>query len=188
MSKLIMDKNALTERIYEHYDYLIGFSKYLTRDFHDAQDLLYESIYKIIRNSHKIQDKSNIRAYFTQVIRNMYIDQYKKKKKRLHLNNEIDVNFDYSYNWRVEAVEKSDEGLNVEDLKNIIFSKFSNKSLRLICLLCNGYSYKEIAVKLKISKLTVRVMVFRIRKEMSQYICNETAADSLDPLVFEKYF
>ena len=54
----------------------------LTRDSHDAEDLIQETIIRALTNEDKFQEGTNIRAWLFTIMRNIFINDYRKKSKR----------------------------------------------------------------------------------------------------------
>ena len=54
----------------------------LTRNMHDAEDLIQETIIRALTNEDKFQEGTNIKAWLFTIMRNIFINDYRKKSKR----------------------------------------------------------------------------------------------------------
>ena len=54
----------------------------LTRDINDAEDLIQETIVRALINEDKFQEGTNIRAWLFTIMKNIFINDYRKKSKR----------------------------------------------------------------------------------------------------------
>ena len=146
---------------------------YTKRRFHDAQDLLSESMVKAMSTVKK-QDLHNPLAYLTQLIKNTFIDQYRRCQQK-------DFNLIYTEDY--DTHEKPihfgkqsplDELLDRE-LHNHIqqsFSKIPPRRYNLTKLYFLGYSYADIADSFCVSQDTIRRMVHVSRSELKESIQN----------------
>jgi RNA polymerase sigma-70 factor (ECF subfamily) len=53
----------------------------LTRNSHDAEDLVAETVTKAWKSLHLLKDEEQFRPLIICILRNLYISQYRKKKK-----------------------------------------------------------------------------------------------------------
>jgi RNA polymerase sigma-70 factor (ECF subfamily) len=54
----------------------------LTRDINDAEDLIQETIVRALTNEDKFQEGTNIKAWLFTIMKNIFINDYRKKSKR----------------------------------------------------------------------------------------------------------
>ena len=63
-------------------DFLKPFAITLTRDHESAKDLVQETMYKAIANQEKYNNGTNIKAWLFTIMRNIFINDYRKKTKQ----------------------------------------------------------------------------------------------------------
>lgn len=63
-------------------EFLKPFAITLTRNPEDAKDLFQETIFKALANSDKYNGGTNIRAWLYTIMRNIFINNYRRKVKR----------------------------------------------------------------------------------------------------------
>ncbi len=73
---------SFTEEAVPQMDILYNFALRLTRHPDDASDLLQETYLKAFRNWHQYRRGSNIRAWLFQIMKNSFINLYRKRVKR----------------------------------------------------------------------------------------------------------
>src|ERR1700733_2580782 len=63
-------------------DFLNPFAITLTRDHESAKDLVQETMYRAIANREKYNAGTNIKAWLYTIMRNIFINNYRKKIKQ----------------------------------------------------------------------------------------------------------
>ena len=143
--------------------YLMAFAMNYTRNVEDARDLTQETMLKALRYKDYYTPKTNFKAWVFTIMRNIFINQYRRKVKSgtifdnstdLYLlnNNSEDRNSPENYIANNEIQEKLD--MLTEEYKE----PFEMHYL--------GYKYKEIAEKLNIPIGTVKSRIFIARKKL----------------------
>ncbi|MBV9989097.1 MAG: RNA polymerase sigma factor [Chitinophagaceae bacterium] len=74
-----LEFNKMLERNAES---LRPFAITLTRDHEEARDLFQETLYRALANKDKYQVGTNIRAWLYTIMRNIFINSYRRKAKR----------------------------------------------------------------------------------------------------------
>ncbi|MGB3132834.1 MAG: sigma factor, partial [Saprospiraceae bacterium] len=70
------------EEFLPHIDSLNTFAFHLTYNEVDAQDLVQETYLKAFRFIEKYEEGTNAKAWLFKILKNAYINQYRKKNKR----------------------------------------------------------------------------------------------------------
>jgi RNA polymerase sigma factor (sigma-70 family) len=65
-----------------HSDFLKPFAISLTKDHDSARDLLQETMYRALANKEKYSVGTNIKAWLYTILRNTFINDYRRKVKR----------------------------------------------------------------------------------------------------------
>ncbi|HEY0679346.1 MAG TPA: RNA polymerase sigma factor [Chitinophagaceae bacterium] len=68
--------------VVKHSDFLKPFAISLTRDLETARDLLQETMYRALANREKYSVGTNIKAWLYTILRNTFINDYRKKVKQ----------------------------------------------------------------------------------------------------------
>jgi len=136
----------------------------LTRDVNDAEDLIQETIVRALTNEDKFQEGTNIRAWLFTIMRNIFINDYRKKSKR---NVIIDTTDNLYYmNASATISNAGERAFVMNDIRNAIL-KISNELRVPFMMHYKGYKYHEIAEQLNLPLGTVKSRIFFARKELS---------------------
>lgn len=147
--------------------YLKSFAMTYTRNEEDAKDLTQETILKAIVYRDYYIPKTNFKAWVFTIMRNIFINQYRRKTK----SNTI---FDHSKDMflltnapgRSGSPENYMDGLELE--KQI--HKLEEEYLVPFQMHFQGFKYKEIAEKLGIPIGTVKSRIFLARKKLMNWL------------------
>lgn len=119
----------------------------LTRDINDAEDLIQETIVRALINEDKFQDGTNIRAWLFTIMKNIFINDYRKKSKR---NTVIDTTENLYYLNTASTISNAGERTFVmNDIRNALL-KISNELRVPFMMHYKGYKYYEIAEQLNL--------------------------------------
>ncbi len=156
---------------------LKNFALKLTRDKSAADDLFQETALKAFRNREKYKEGTNFKAWATTIMKNLFINQYRKHKKR----NEIQdtTKEDYYLNQSKEAIWNEGEvNMNLEEIWKMIDSL--EESYRTPFLMAyNGYKYDEIQKTMNLPLGTIKSKIHLARKMLKRRynrMLNEVAA------------
>ena len=151
-----------------HIEALKTFAFHLTYNESEADDLLQETYLKAYKFIDKYQQGTNAKAWLFKILKNAYINEYRKRVKK-----PIKVDFEeiISYHER----NKTDDVL-FADLREDIFTNVMGdevtlainalpEDFRTVILLCDieGFTYEEISKILEVPIGTVRSRLFRAR-------------------------
>ena len=161
------EKDLLT-----HIDALHNFAVYLTHDPQSADDLVQETYYKAFKHIDYFQDGTNSKAWLFKILKNNFINEYRKKSRGAKRVDIEDV---------LREVD-SDEGFEIPDsiefnpeVAGLILGDEVTKALnslpldyRSLIVLCDleDFSYEEISKILEIPIGTVRSRLHRARATM----------------------
>lgn len=152
-----------------HMDVLYNYALRLTANADDASDLLQETFLKAYRFWDKFEQGTNLRAWLFRIMKNTYINIYRKEVKE---PDKVDYDEIESY-YNIIRDESSDDN----DLQQKIFGQLLDddvskaleslpEEFRTVVILCDieGLAYEEIAEFLQIPVGTVRSRLHRGRK------------------------
>lgn len=143
---------------------LYAFALNLTQDKEAANDLVQETAYKAYKYRKNYQPHTNLRAWLMTIMRNAFINDYRKRKRRQTLNDFTPNN--YLLNSSNATVSNGGESsiLNKEIQDQI---EALDANLRIPFLMhTQGYKYEEIATELGLPLGTVKSRIFFARKRL----------------------
>ena len=177
MAETADDRNTYTEvekqRIFDgefmpHIDSMYNFAYRLTFDEDDAKDLVQDTYMKAFRFINSFQEGTNAKAWLFRILKNSFINEYRKKSKQ-------PAKVDYQ---EVETFYNSDNvdenittDLRIDAVQDMIGDEVSNAlnalavDFRTVIILCDleGFTYEEMAKILDIPIGTVRSRLHRAR-------------------------
>jgi RNA polymerase sigma-70 factor (ECF subfamily) len=156
-----------------HMDLLYNFALRTTGNEDDARDLLQETYLKAYRFWDKYEKGTNIRAWLFRIMKNSYINRYRKEVKDPATVDYEDVENFYN-SIRAESTDPND--LQEKLFGNLLGDEVSKAlaslpdDFRTVVILCDieGMMYEEIAQFLDIPIGTVRSRLHRGRKLLQQ--------------------
>ncbi|ETX04598.1 MAG: hypothetical protein ETSY2_27900 [Candidatus Entotheonella gemina] len=162
----------------EHFDALYNTAVRLTRNPSEAQDLVQETFLKAFRFYHRFEPGTNIKAWLFTILRNTYINVYRKAARQQQ------VDFDQVAPFYADTADPpawNDRGTMEEMLRHVVQDdvKRALESLpdeyRMVVLLADleDFAYKEIAEIVGCPVGTVMSRLFRgrrlLRKSLAEF-------------------
>lgn len=149
-------------------DYLRPFAITLTQDSEDAKDLLQETLYRALANKEKYNVGTNIKAWLFTIMRNIFINNYRRKSKR----NSVIESSDNTYILNSGKNAIVNNGVNILNEKEINKAVYSlPESFRNpFVLYFNGYKYNEISEMLNEPLGTIKSRIHFARRLLQKNI------------------
>jgi RNA polymerase sigma-70 factor (ECF subfamily) len=146
---------------------LHSFAFSFTRNSDDAKDLTQETMLKAITYRNYFTPQTNFRAWVFTIMRNLFINQYRRKsrsgqlfddsKEMFLLNNNADPDQNPVNSYNLKEINRQIANLD-EEYKKPFEMHFE------------GFKYKEIAEQLDIPIGTVKSRIFVARKKLMDLI------------------
>ncbi len=149
---------------------LNAFAYNLTKNSQEAQDLYQETAFRAISNREKFNPGTNFKAWMFTIMKNIFINQYRKKQKA---NTVIDKteNLFYLNSGKNIIRNEADTNIALKELHQMIDDM--DDSLKIpFQLHYDGFKYQEISEKLDLPLGTVKSRIFFARKALKQKIKN----------------
>ena len=164
----IFDKEFLP---HIHAMYNFGYRLTLERD--DAKDLVQDTYFKAFRFIESFQRGTNAKAWLFRILKNSFINDYRKKTKE---PSKVDYQEVESYYNSDDVHRQITSDLRVDSLKDMIGDEISNAlnsldvDFRTVIILCDleGFKYEEMAKILDIPIGTVRSRLHRARQLLKE--------------------
>lgn len=147
---------------------LNAFAYNLTKNQEDAKDLYQETAFRAISNKEKFRPGTNFKAWSFTIMKNIFINNYRKKMKK---NTIIDTTDNMFFINSGATMIDNDAGRNIlmDELNGMIESL--DESIKTPFIMhFTGYKYQEIADKLELPLGTVKSRIFFARKALKELI------------------
>ena len=161
-----------------HINAMYNFAYRLTLDSDDAKDLLQDTYLKAFRFIDSFQQGTNAKAWLFRILKNSFINDYRKKSKE---PSKVDYQEVESFYNSEDVDRQITPDLRVEALQDMIGDEISialnslDVDFRTVIILCDleGFKYEEMAKILDIPIGTVRSRLHRARnllkEKLSEY-------------------
>ncbi|MEP6711312.1 MAG: RNA polymerase sigma factor [Ferruginibacter sp.] len=149
-------------------DFLKSFAFTLTRDNESARDLIQETMYRALANKDKYNIGTNIKAWMYTIMRNIFINDYRKKVRQ---NTVFDnTSNDFLLNYNQAAVTNTAEiNLKLKDIQSAI-EKLPGIFKHPFVMYYEGYKYNEIAEVLREPLGTIKSRIHFARKLLKEQL------------------
>ena len=156
-----------------HVHAMYNFGYRLTLDRDDAKDLVQDTYFKAFRFIESFQKGTNAKAWLFRILKNSFINDYRKKVKE---PNKVDYQEVETYYNSEDVNRQITPDLRVDALKDMIGDEISNAlnaldvDFRTVIILCDleGFKYEEMAKILDIPIGTVRSRLHRARQLLKE--------------------
>ncbi len=149
-------------------EFLKPFAITLTRDNEQAKDLFQETLYRALANREKYNPGTNIKAWLYTIMRNIFINNYRRKAKQNTIFDSTPNEFLLNQNQGAIANEAI-AGINIKEVQEAIHGLpdiFKNPFL----LYFDGFKYHEIADMLHEPLGTIKSRIHFARKLLKTQI------------------
>ena len=163
-----MSSIEFNQVVINNSEYLKPFAFTLTRDNETAKDLLQETMFRALANREKYNAGTNIKAWLYTIMRNIFINDYRRKaKQNTILDNSIN---DFLLDSNQLAVANTAESnLKMKEIQQAVYHLpdiFRNPFM----LYFEGYKYNEIATLLKEPLGTIKSRIHFARKLLKEQL------------------
>lgn len=139
----------------------------LTNNYEDARDLVQETALRAFNNKEKFQMGTNFQAWVITIMRNTFINFYRKKRNRK-------TSCEPTGSFVFETESQTEENLAysnimMQELRGMIGSLSQTYSVPFT-MFYEGYKYEEIADTLDLPIGTVKSRIFFARRKLREQV------------------
>lgn len=153
-----------TKEIYSYDRVLRPFAINLTKSREDSEDLIQDTFFRAISNREKFTEGTNIKAWLFTIMKNIFINNYRKNQKRNTITDSSDNQYLLNSTKKVVRNEAYSKFLS-EDI-NAALASVNTDFTEPFLMYYEGFKYQEIAEKLDLPLGTVKSRIFFARKEL----------------------
>ncbi len=147
---------------------LNSFALNLTKNKIEAEDLFQETTYRALVNKDKFRPGTNFKAWMFTIMKNIFINNYRKKVKANTLIDSTD-NMYYINSGGSRISNAAESNILMEELEAMIESLDESIKTPFVMHYI-GYKYQEIAEYLDLPLGTVKSRIFFARKALKNEI------------------
>ena len=154
-------------RIQKIDNLLFGFAMKLTNNRDNAKDLYQETVFRAFKNKDRFTVGTNFKAWVTTIMRNSFINNYRKKKTRNKIETPIE---DMMYALKDKVIgAKAESNMMTTELNRMIDELKDSYRIPFTMFL-KGYQYNEIAEHMDLPMGTVKSRIFFARKQLKSTV------------------
>src|SRR4030095_1005150 len=168
LNNQLMSVIEFNQLLVNNAEFLKPFAITLTRDTETAKDLFQETLYRALANKDKYNVGTNIKAWLYTIMRNIFINNYRRKVKQATILDSTPNEFLINLNQAV-VTNSAESTLRIKDIQDAIHHLpeiFRNPFL----LYFDGYKYHEIADMLSEPLGTIKSRIHFARKLLTSQI------------------
>ena len=159
-------QNQIQEQLNTVSNSLRAFSLKLTGNNNDAEDLYQDTALRIITNADKYNPGTNFKAWAVTIMRNIFINNYRKKVRRNLIIDQTPNN--YFLNSGDRVVENSGESkVSFDELLGMVNTLPEDFRVPFM-MAYQGFKYDEIAEELESPLGTIKSRIFFARKKLQK--------------------
>ncbi|MBO9619825.1 MAG: RNA polymerase sigma factor [Niabella sp.] len=163
-----MANKEFNELLVDNADFLKPFAVNLTKNSESANDLYQETLYKALANSEKYNTGTNIKAWLFTIMRNIFINDYRRNAKRKTILDSTPE--DYLINLKqVSVVNTAESSLREKEIL-VAIENLPETFKVPFRLYFEGYKYQEIAEYLQEPLGTIKSRIHFARKLLKEQI------------------
>lgn len=158
--------NNIYQQLEDVSNSLRAFSLKLTGNETDANDLYQDTAFRIISNAEKFQQNTNFKAWAVTIMRNIFINNYRKKVRRGTILDQTPNN--YYINSGSQSIENDGETrMAYKELLRMV-SALPEDFKKPFWMAYKGYKYDEIAEELDAPLGTIKSRIFFARRKLQK--------------------
>ena len=163
-----MSTIEFSQVIINNSEYLKPFAVSLTRDNETAKDLLQETMFRALANKEKYNNGTNIKAWLYTIMRNIFINDYRRRAKQ---NTVLDnsVNEFLINSNQLSIANTAESNLKMKEIMQAVY-KLPDIFRHPFMLYFDGYKYNEIAGILKEPLGTIKSRIHFARKLLKEQL------------------
>ena len=158
-----MSEQEFYHKLVNQSQRLQGHAYNLTMNTEDSKDLIQETLYKALRNQSKFQSDTNLAAWMYTIMKNTYINDYKKKKR-------VEEESDYLRNKYFSNEGSRGQISPVSNMQHKHLKQMVDELDQIYKVPFKryfaGFKYQEIADELGLPIGTVKNRIFQARAQL----------------------
>jgi RNA polymerase sigma-70 factor (ECF subfamily) len=154
--------------VLKNSDSLRPFAISLTRNNEQAKDLYQETLYKALANRDKYTTGTNIKAWLYIIMRNIFINDYRRLVKRKVVSQDLTVDYQY-FNSQALMCNNAESNIALKEIRKKINS-LPEIFQRPFNLYFDGFRYQEIADAFNEPVGTIKSRIHFARKLLKEQV------------------
>ena len=147
---------------------LYGFTRKFTQNRDESLDLVQDTILKALSHRSKFRDDVNLKGWLYTIMRNTFINQYRKNSK---FRKQVGERAEYQYlnTEELHTFHKPDSAAQLKEVWEVV-NTIKEELSKPFKMYTSGYKYHEIAEHLSLPLGTVKNRIFQARQEIQKQL------------------
>lgn len=163
-----MSSLEFNQLLLNNSEFLKPFAINLTHDAEEAKDLYQDTLHKALSNEEKYSNGTNIRAWLFTIMRNIFINNYRRKAKQRTIFDSTPGELLLNHK-QVTVSNAAESNIRLKEIKTAI-KQLPDIFKTPFLLYFDGYKYNEIAELLHEPLGTVKSRIHFARKLLKEQI------------------
>ena len=163
-----MSTKEFNQLLLQNTEFLKPFAVTLTKDQETAKDLLQETMFRALANHEKYSVGTNIKAWLYTIMRNIFINNYRRKATQKTIFDNSSNDFLLNYN-QATIDNGAESNLRMKDIQAAIHG-LPEIFKQPFMLYFQGYKYHEIADSLEEPLGTIKSRIHFARRLLKEQI------------------
>lgn len=159
-----MSTIEFSKRLSQFQLFMYNFALRLTRNEERAKDLVQETSIRAFRYRENFKRGTNFKGWIATVMRNLFINQYRKDLKRRTVNEPVEQ-FEFALESKVITPNAGEANLRLAEIYKQINNIGKIYSIPFL-MHFRGYEYQEIAEQLDLPMGTVKSRIHTARQKI----------------------
>lgn len=160
---------------------LFSFALNLTKDEESARDLVQETAFKAFKYRDHYQPQTNLRAWLMTIMRNSFINEYRKRKRRQTLND--NTSNDYLLDSGQQMVANHGESTVMQEEIIKVVNTLEDWVRIPFLMHFQGFKYEEIADELEVPLGTIKSRIFFARQKLQAQMRKLYSAKQIEDIL-----
>jgi RNA polymerase sigma-70 factor (ECF subfamily) len=144
------------------------FAYNLTHSHEETEILIQDTFYRALMNQDKFSEGTNLKGWLFTIMRNIFINNYRKKRKNIMVNDVSDNQ--YLLNSNSAIVRNGSERVFLGEYIRKAMTGISEDFTGPFMMYFNGFRYTESLQKLDLPLGTVKSRIFFARKNLQRML------------------
>ncbi|WP_313260807.1 RNA polymerase sigma factor [Sphingobacterium sp.] len=159
-----MNNDFIKNEVLVHSDMLLQYANKFTKDQDDAEDLLQDTLMKVIRYQEKFEKSTNLLGWIYTIMKNIFINRCRKNGVERNYASTV---FPDSDPAKQQSQNKCMDNFLAEDIESVLIS-IPEKYYVPFMMFFEGYKYHEIGEHLDLPEGTVKTRIYTARKLLQE--------------------
>lgn len=160
---------------------LFSFALNLTKDEESARDLVQETAFKAFKYRDRYEPQTNLRAWLMTIMRNSFINEYRKRKRRQTLNDTTSNDFLLDSGQQTVTNQGESTVMQEEILK--VINTLEDWVRVPFLMHYQGFKYEEIADELEVPLGTIKSRIFFARQRLQNQMRKLYTAKQIEDIL-----